>query len=37
MFEICSTREEVRTSYDVLVSKPVVKKFMGFAGKILLK
>jgi hypothetical protein len=37
MSEICSTREEVRTSYEVLVSKPLVKKFKGFAGKILLK
>jgi hypothetical protein len=37
MSEICSTREEVRTPYEVLVSKPLVKKFKGFAGKILLK
>jgi hypothetical protein len=38
MSEICtSTREKVRTSYEVLVSNHLVKKFKGFAEKVLVK
>lgn len=33
MSEIRSTRGEVRTSYEVLISKPLVNKFKGFAEK----